>query len=125
MTVFLDPDGVPFYGGTYFPPDEGRGMPSFRMVMEAVVDAFGSRREELRARAAQTRARLGAIGRIEPAGEAPGARLLDEAVEALRAAADMERGGFGGAPKFPPASALELLLARGVSAMRSRRPSTR
>jgi uncharacterized protein len=115
MTVFCDPDGVPFYGGTYFPPDEGRGMPSFRMVMEAVVDAFESRREELRGRAAETRARLGAIGAIEPAGEAPGADLLGAAIATLRAAADLERGGFGGAPKFPPASALELLLARGVT----------
>jgi uncharacterized protein YyaL (SSP411 family) len=113
MTVFLDPDGVPFYGGTYFPPDEGRGMPSFRMVMEAVVDAFESRREELRERAPETRARLGAIGAVEPAGEAPGAELLEAAVATLEAAADTERGGFGGAPKFPPASALELLLARG------------
>jgi uncharacterized protein len=113
MTVFLDPDGVPFYGGTYFPPHDGAGMPSFRTVMEAVVDAFEQRREELRARAPQTRARLGAIGRLEPPDEAPGARLLGEAVRALREAADMERGGFGGAPKFPPATALELLLARG------------
>ena len=48
MTVFLDPEGVPFYGGTYFPPDEGRGMPSFRMVMEAVVDAFERKRDEIR-----------------------------------------------------------------------------
>jgi len=115
MTVFCDPDGVPFYGGTYFPPDEGRGMPSFRMVMEAVVEAFENRRDELRRRAPETRTRLGAIGAIEPAGEAPGADLLDAAVETLREAADMERGGFGGAPKFPPASALELLLARGVA----------
>jgi uncharacterized protein YyaL (SSP411 family) len=113
MTVFCDPDGVPFYGGTYFPPDEGRGMPSFRMVMEAVVDAFESRREELRERAPGTRARLGAIGAVEPSGDAPGAELLETAVTTLRAAADLERGGFGGAPKFPPASALELLLARG------------
>jgi uncharacterized protein YyaL (SSP411 family) len=115
LTVFCDPEGVPFYGGTYFPPDEGRGMPSFRMVMEAVLEAFAGRRGELQARAAQTRAQLGAIGRIVPAGEAPGAPLLDEAVEALRQRADMEHGGFGGAPKFPPASALELLLARGVT----------
>jgi hypothetical protein len=114
MTVFLDPDGVPFFGGTYFPPDEGRGMPSFRMVMEAVVEAFEGRRDELRERAAATRDRLGAIGRIEPAAESPDARLLEDATRTLRAAADMERGGFGGAPKFPPASALELLLARGV-----------
>jgi uncharacterized protein len=113
MTVFLDPDGVPFYGGTYFPPDESRGMPSFRMVMEAVVDAFERKREEIRERAAGTRARLGAIGLAEPNPEPPEAARLEEAVARLRAAADRERGGFGGAPKFPPASALELLLARG------------
>jgi uncharacterized protein YyaL (SSP411 family) len=113
MTVFLDPEGVPFYGGTYFPPDESRGMPSFRMVMEAVVDAFERKREEIRERAADTRARLGAIGLVEPSPEPPEAGMLEEAVTRLRAAADIERGGFGDAPKFPPASALELLLARG------------
>src|SRR6188474_759768 len=113
MTVFLDPEGVPFYGGTYFPPDEGRGMPSFRMVMEAVVDAFENKREELGQRAPQMRARLGAIGAVEPAAEPPEAALLEEAVERLRSAADRQHGGFGGAPKFPPAAALELLLARG------------
>jgi len=114
MTVFCDPDGVPFYGGTYFPPDEGRGMPSFRMVMEAVVQAFAGRREELRERAPQVRARLGAIGSLEAAEEGLGAEQLTAAIDALREAADMERGGFGGAPKFPPAAALELLLARGA-----------
>src|SRR6185295_3097591 len=62
MTVFLMPDGRPFFGGTYFPPDEGRGMPSFRMVMEAVVASFESKREEIRERAEGVRARLGAIG---------------------------------------------------------------
>ncbi len=113
MTVFLDPEGVPFYGGTYFPPDESRGMPSFRMVMEAVVDAFERKREEIRERAAGTKARLGAIGAVEPNPEPPEAAQLEEVVTRLRAAADPERGGFGGAPKFPPASALELLLARG------------
>ena len=113
MTVFCDPDGVPFYGGTYFPPDEGRGMPSFRLVMEAVADAYANRRDELRARAPEMRSRLGAIGRIEPSDESPGAALLNAALARLREGADMERGGFGGAPKFPPSSALELLLARG------------
>jgi uncharacterized protein len=113
MTVFLDPEGVPFYGGTYFPPDEGRGMPSFRMVMEAVVDAFERKREEIRERAAGTRARLGAIGLVEPSPEPPETAQMEEAVARLRTSADSERGGFGGAPKFPPASALELLLARG------------
>jgi uncharacterized protein len=114
MTVFLDPEGVPFYGGTYFPPDEGRGMPSFRMVMEAVVDAFESKRGEIEERAPQMRARLAAIGQFEPA-DSPQAAMLDEAIERLQTAADRARGGFGGAPKFPPASAIELLFARGES----------
>ena len=112
MTVFLDPEGVPFYGGTYFPPDDSRGMPSFRMVMEAVVDAFESKRDEIEQRAPQMRARLAAIGQVEPA-DSPQAAMLDEAIERLLMAADRARGGFGGAPKFPPASAIELLLARG------------
>jgi uncharacterized protein YyaL (SSP411 family) len=113
MTVFLDPDGVPFYGGTYFPPDDSRGMPSFRMVMEAVVHAFETQREEIRERAPGVRARLGAIGEVEPRPDLPGAAELEEAVRRLLGAADRHNGGFGGAPKFPPASALELLLARG------------
>ncbi|MFL5873561.1 MAG: thioredoxin domain-containing protein [Solirubrobacterales bacterium] len=113
MTVFLDPDGVPFYGGTYFPPDESRGMPSFRMVMEAVVHAFETQREEIREKAPVTRASLGAIGAVEPREELPGPGDLEAAVERLLGAIDRRNGGFGGAPKFPPASSLELLLARG------------
>ncbi len=113
MTVFCEPDGVPFYGGTYFPPDDGRGMPSFRMVMEAVLDAFENRRDELRAQAPRTQERLAAIGAIEPSAESPDGRLLGLALEGLRERADPDRGGFGGAPKFPPPSALELLLAQG------------
>jgi uncharacterized protein YyaL (SSP411 family) len=116
MTVFLDPEGVPFYGGTYFPPDTNRGMPSFRMVMEAVVHAFETQREEIRERAPGTRARLGALGEVEPRADLPGASELEEAVQRLLAAADRRNGGFGGAPKFPPASSLELLLARGETA---------
>ena len=115
MTVFLDPDGVPFYGGTYFPPDTDRGTPSFRMVMEAVVHAFETQREEIRERAPATRARLAAIGEVEPRADLPGPADLEAAVQRLLAAADRANGGFGGAPKFPPASSLELLLARGES----------
>jgi uncharacterized protein len=116
MTVFCDPDGIPFYGGTYFPPDEGHGMPSFRMVMEAVVDAFRNRRDELRSRAPEARRRLGAVGSLEPDAEgAIEADALESSLRALREGADLEHGGFGGAPKFPPAAALELLLAQGES----------
>ena len=112
MTVFLDPDGVPFYGGTYFPPDESRGMPSFRMVMEAVVHAFETQREEIRERAPQVRAGLSAISDVEPR-DLPSEADLGEAVQRLLAGADRRHGGFGGAAKFPPASSLELLMARG------------
>jgi uncharacterized protein YyaL (SSP411 family) len=113
MTVFLDPEGVPFYGGTYFPPDEGRGMPSFRMVMEAIVASFEGKREEIRERAESIRRHLGAIGEIEPDPELPSTAELAAAVRQLLASADRRHGGFRGAPKFPPASSLELLLTRG------------
>ncbi len=113
MTVFCEPDGVPFYGGTYFPPDDSRGMPSFQMVMEAVLDAFENRRDDLHAQAPRTRDRLAAIASLEPSEGAPDAAVLELALDGLRERADTEHGGFGGAPKFPPSSALELLLARG------------
>ena len=115
LTAFLDPDGVPFYGGTYFPPEPRQGMPSFRMVMEAVVESWTTQRERIRASADRIREQLGAIGRIEPSDDEPSPDILDAATRKLRALADMRHGGFGSAPKFPPASALELLLARGVT----------
>src|SRR5215208_4767877 len=114
LTAFLDPEGVPFYGGTYFPPEPRHGMPSFRMLMEAVVQSWATKRDEIRASADRIKQQLGATGRIEAVDEELVPGLLDEATSALRSVADMQHGGFGSAPKFPPASALELLLARGV-----------
>jgi uncharacterized protein YyaL (SSP411 family) len=115
LTAFLDPEGVPFYGGTYFPPESRQGLPSLLMVMEAVVESWSTQRERIRASTARIRDQLGAIARIEPSGEAPSAGVVDAAVKRLRLMADMRNGGFGQAPKFPPSAALELLLARGVS----------
>jgi hypothetical protein len=113
MTVFLDPEGVPFYGGTYFPPDTSHGMPSFRMVMEGVLDAYRDKRDEIRERAATTVGRLRALANIEPSG-VPSAADLDGAMTTLLGHADPVSGGFGSAPKFPPASSLELMLSRGA-----------
>jgi len=115
LTAFLDPEGAPFYGGTYYPPEPRQGMPSFRMVMEAVVESWGTQRERIDAAADRIREQLGAAGRLEAGEEPLTAGLLDDAVGKLRSMADMDRGGFGQAPKFPPASALELLLARRQS----------
>ncbi len=113
MTVFLDPEGVPFYAGTYFPPESRQGLPSFRQVMEAVVEAFRERRDEIRERAPQTRSQLGAIAEVQPSEGPLEPEALEAAVAGLRRDADLANGGFGGAPKFPPASALEFLLSRG------------
>jgi uncharacterized protein YyaL (SSP411 family) len=110
MTVFLDPDGVPFYGGTYFPPDDSRGMPSFRMVMEAVLGAFHGKREEITERAGTMVGRLEALSKLAPGG-VPGPERLAEAIATLLKRADPVNGGFGRAPKFPPASSLELLMS--------------
>jgi uncharacterized protein len=115
LTAFLDTEGVPFYGGTYFPPESRHGMPSFRMVMEAVVESWTSQRERIQAAAGRIREQLGAVGRIEPSTELLSPEILDAATRQLRMQADMVNGGFGGAPKFPPASALDFLLARGVN----------
>ena len=115
LTAFLDTDAVPFYGGTYFPPVERHGMPSFAMVMEAVAQSWLSQRGRIREASVRIREQLGAVGRIEASSDELATDLLDRAVAAMRTSADIERGGFGSAPKFPPASALELLLARGVT----------
>src|SRR6201996_4090998 len=111
MTVFLDPEGVPFYGGTYFPPDDSRGMPSFRMVMEAVLEAFRGQREEITERAATMVGRLEALSLISPGG-VPDRERLEGAGETLLSRGAPANGGFGRAPKFPPADSLELLLSR-------------
>jgi uncharacterized protein YyaL (SSP411 family) len=113
LTVFLDPEGVPFYGGTYFPPEPRQGMPSFRQVLEATAGAYANQREELRAASDRIRTSLSAIGLLEPSQEPLNEAILARAVAGLQTTFDRNNGGFGGAPKFPPASTLEFLLARG------------
>ena len=113
LTVFLTPDGKPFFGGTYFPPEPRHGLPAFRQVLRAVADAYRERPDDV---AAQAEALVGALRQSaerEPSGEPLHERLLAEAEETLLRQLDPRNGGFGRAPKFPPASALEFLLRRG------------
>jgi uncharacterized protein YyaL (SSP411 family) len=112
LTVFLDPDGVPFFGGTYFPPDARHGMPSFRAVMEGVTDAWQNSRDEIKSAAARTIQGLEASSRLPQSQEILSPRVLDEAERALFPQHDPVNGGFGSAPKFPPASTLEFLMRR-------------
>ncbi len=113
LTAFCDPDGVPFYTGTYFPPEQRQGMPSFPMVLEAITQSWSTQRDQIRDAAERIRNQLATSSQIDPASEPIPDGLLDAAVEQFRSTADMRNGGFGSAPKFPPASALEFLLARG------------
>jgi uncharacterized protein YyaL (SSP411 family) len=110
MTVFLTPDGRPFYGGTYFPPEPRFNMPSFRQLLLAIDEAYRDRRSELER---QADALVGAITEASQAGPSLDpltTELLTRAESALAAQFDPQHGGFGRAPKFPPASNLEFLL---------------
>jgi uncharacterized protein YyaL (SSP411 family) len=112
LTVFLTPDGEPFFGGTYFPPEPRHGLPSFRQLLQAVAGAYRERPEDV---AAQAEALVGALRRsaeAEPSREPLTEELLAEAERVLLAQLDPRWGGFGHAPKFPPASALEFLMRR-------------
>src|SRR5918999_1374184 len=117
LNVFLTPEQVPFYAGTYFPPEQRPGMPSWRMVLEAVVDAWEKKRDEIRAGSERIVQRLQGGALLQPSGEVMDPRRLDDAVKRLEQAYDARHGGFGGAPKFPPASVIEFLLRRGETRM--------
>ena len=112
-TVFLTPVGRPFYAGTYFPPEPRHGLPSFRQVLQAIAGAWRDRRDDLEVQAERLVGALGGAARLEP-GEGPlSAELLDAAERGLARDYEPAFGGFGVAPKFPPSSAIELLLRRG------------
>jgi uncharacterized protein YyaL (SSP411 family) len=111
MTVFLTPDGAPFYGGTYFPPVPSRGMPSFQQLLLSIAEAYENRREEVLQSARSVRDYLQAsTAAVMPEAESAGKELLDRAAVALLSQLDRRFGGFGGAPKFPQAMNLEVLL---------------
>jgi uncharacterized protein YyaL (SSP411 family) len=113
MTVFLTPDGEPFYGGTYFPPEPRHGLPSFRQLLVAIAGAYKDQRDDV---AHQAAALVEAIrqGSARAQSDEPlTPELLDQAVAVLRTQYEPMYGGFGRAPKFPPSSVLEFLLRRG------------
>jgi uncharacterized protein len=117
LNAFLTPDLVPFYVGTYFPPRPGHGMPSWRMVLQALADAWVERRDEISRQGGEILRSLGATSRLEPSSEPIREELLSDAVEGLSGVYDRQNGGFGGAPKFPQATVIELLLTRGEQQM--------
>lgn len=121
LSVFATPDGEVFFAGTYFPPTDVQGHPSFRRVIAAVVDAWTNRRDQAIATGAAVAEAVRA-GAAVPAGDAPrlDVAAIATAVDAMRAAEDHENGGFGGAPKFPVAPSLQFLLAAGADDLAAR-----
>ena len=110
MTVFMTPNGAPFYGGTYFPPVPGRGMPSFKQVLLSLADAYENRRDEVLRSAESVREYLRSASGAEIPAASLSEELLDGAATALVGEVDNRFGGFGNAPKFPQAMNLEVLL---------------
>jgi uncharacterized protein len=119
LTVFATPAGRAFYAGTYFPPTAVQGLPSFREVLEAMVDAWADRREDVLDTAGRLAAALGAAALgaatagTQVSGSLPGAAEFGAVVGELLGFEDAEFGGFGGAPKFPVVPVLGFLLDRG------------
>src|SRR5438477_5325846 len=110
MTMFLMPDGSPFYGGTYFPLHDRHGLPSFRTILQSVSDAYAQRREGVAESAEQLRsiyesnlASARSSGALRP-------QMLDTAYRSLSQRYDSANGGFGSAPKFPATMVLDFLL---------------
>jgi uncharacterized protein YyaL (SSP411 family) len=114
MTVFLTPSGEPFFAGTYFPPDDRQGLPGFRRVLAAVLEAWNQRRSSIEAQGRQVLRALSSSSSLAASHEPLTERLLQDALSAFTRAHDPRWGGFGSAPKFPQPMTLALLLRFSV-----------
>jgi uncharacterized protein YyaL (SSP411 family) len=110
MTVFLTPEGVPFYGGTYFPPEDRYNLPGFPRVLLGVAEAYRSRPDEVTETAVSMLRELQHMGRTRESNEMLSLEILDAAERSIARSYDPRHGGFGSAPKFPAAMNLEFLL---------------
>ena len=110
MTVFLTPDGTPFYGGTYFPPADRHGLPGFPRLLQALAEAWTNRRADVLDNGRQLAGSLGQESRLRAAGTPLGDEILFSAFQGVSAQFDEEHGGLGGAPKFPQPMIWEFVL---------------
>ena len=115
MSVFLTPEGRPFYGGTYFPDEPRHGMPSFHQVLEGVDRAWREQRAEVEAAGGRLVAGLVEQARLDAGTDDPTPALLDAATAAIEASFDPVNGGWGRAPKFPQPMTIEYLLRRHLA----------
>jgi len=114
MTVFLTSDAVPFYGGTYFPPQDRYNIPGFPRILLGVADAYKERQDEIRETGTSLITELRRLSETGGSDHPIEPELLDATYTGMIRNYDSVNGGFGGAPKFPPAMALEFLLRTHV-----------
>jgi len=114
MSVWLTPDGRPFYAGTYFPSEPRHGMPSFREVLDGLADAWATRRDEIETQGGRVLESIGRASSLTATADPITEQILHEAFATLRRSFDDRWGGFGGAPKFPQPMVLEFLLRMAV-----------
>ena len=114
LTAFLTPEGKPYFGGTYFPPVDGHGRPSLRRVLMTMAEAFEKRRGEVMESAASVTAAIEHNESFDGSRKDPGAELVDKIIDSVLKQFDPRFGGFGSQPKFPHASAVDLLLDEAV-----------
>jgi uncharacterized protein YyaL (SSP411 family) len=110
LTAFLTPDGKPFYGGTYFPPDDQYGRPSFKRVLQSIADAYQQKHGDVVDQAKLVESALAQAESFAGHGGDFSPRVIDEIVEAALKMFDPQNGGFGSAPKFPHPATLDLLI---------------
>ncbi|MFN2588963.1 MAG: thioredoxin domain-containing protein [Actinomycetota bacterium] len=114
MTVFLTPEGAPFFGGTYFPPQDRHGLPGFKSLLRAVSDAWRERRHEVEGQGRKLVDAIGVATKLRPSNEVVTSDLVHAAGRAVARSFDAEWGGFGGAPKFPQPMTVDFLLRLSV-----------
>ena len=119
LTAFLTPDGKPFFGGTYFPPDDMMGRPGFKRILLAVAEAFQSRRAEIDTSAQALQDAVANAEIFEGARAAVDAEIIETIASGALRLFDEKHGGFGQAPKFPHSSAIDLLLERAAGSERT------
>jgi uncharacterized protein len=110
MTVFLTPEGKPFYGGTYFPPEDRHGMPGFPKILVGVANAYRERPQDVEKSVAQILATLKRMSQSSASGRSLAADIIEQSAKQIARAYDSDHGGFGQAPKFPNAGVYELFL---------------
>ncbi len=115
LTAFLTPEGKPFFGGTYFPPDDAMGRPGFKRILLAVAEAFKSRRAEIDSSAQSLEDAVAKAELFDDARASLNSEIVDSIVASALRLYDDKHGGFGQAPKFPHSSVIELLLERRTS----------